>query len=79
MEKYLEDWKAHCIKNSLININSIGFCFGIKILLNDISTNITSTVKIYADDTKIYRTINEPDKHISALSVTWIDYNKWLG
>ena len=27
----------------------------------------TSTIKIYADDTKIYRTINEPDKDISAL------------
>ena len=37
------------------------------IYINDISTNITSTVKIYADDTKIYRTINVLDKDISAL------------
>ena len=37
------------------------------IYVNDISTNITSTVKIYADDTKIYRTINVLDKDISAL------------
>ena len=41
--------------------------------INDISTNITSTVKIYADDTKIYRTINEPDKDIPALQ---LDLNK---
>ena len=34
--------------------------------ITDISINITSTVKIYADDTKIYRTINEPDKDIPA-------------
>ena len=37
--------------------------------INDISTNITSTFKIYADDTKIYRTINEPDKDTSALQL----------
>ena len=40
---------------------------------NDISANITSTVKIYADDTKIYRTINEADKNIPALQ---LDLNK---
>ena len=39
------------------------------IYINDISTNITSIVKIYADDTKIYRTINEPDKDIPALQL----------
>ena len=39
------------------------------IYINDISTNITSTVKIYADDTKIYRTINVLDKDISALQL----------
>ena len=44
--------------------------------INDISTNITSTVKIYADDTKIYRTINEPDKDIwRGLISDWA--NKW--
>ena len=37
------------------------------IYINDISTNITSTVKIHADDTKTYRTINVLDKDISAL------------
>ena len=37
------------------------------IYINDISTNITSTVKNYADGTKIYRTISEPDKNILAL------------
>ena len=39
------------------------------IYINDISTNITSTVKIFADDTKIYRTINVLDKDISALQL----------
>ena len=39
------------------------------IYINDISTNITSTVKIHADDTKIYRTINVLDKDISALQL----------
>lgn len=40
---------------------------------NDISANIASTVKIYADDTKIYRKIMEPDKDIPALQ---LDLNK---
>ena len=49
--------------------------------INDISTNITSTAKIYADDTKIYRTISVLDKYISALQLDpnrlsdWA--NKW--
>ena len=43
------------------------------IYINDISANITSTVKIYADDTKIYRKIMEPDKDIPALQ---LDLNK---
>ena len=30
-------------------------------------TDLTSTVKIYADNTKIYRTINSPDVDIPAL------------
>lgn len=37
------------------------------IYINDISTDLTSTVKIYADDTKIYRTISSPDVDIPAL------------
>ena len=37
------------------------------VYINDISTNITSTVKSYTDDIKIYCVINEPDKDISAL------------
>jgi len=51
------------------------------IYINDILANITSTVKIYADKTKIYRTINESDKDIPALQLDlnklsdW--YNKW--
>lgn len=43
------------------------------IYINDISINITSTVKSYADDTKIYSMINERDKDISAL---WLDLNR---
>ena len=43
------------------------------IYINDISANIASTVKIYADDTKIYRKIMEPDKDIPALQ---LDLNK---
>ena len=31
------------------------------------SIDLTSTVKIYADDTKIYRTISSPDVDIPAL------------
>ena len=42
-----------------------------------ISTNITSTVKIYADDTKIYRTINEPDKDIPALQLDLNRLSDW--
>ena len=45
--------------------------------LNDISTNITSTVEIYADDTKIYRTINEPDKDIPALQLDLNRLSDW--
>ena len=47
------------------------------IYINDISTNITSTVKIYADDTKIYRTINGPDKDISALQLDLNRLSDW--
>ena len=43
------------------------------IYINDISANITSTVKIYADDTQINRKIMEPDKDIPALQ---LDLNK---
>ena len=42
-----------------------------------ILTNITSTVKIYADDTKIYRTINEPDKDIPALQLDQNRLSDW--
>ena len=51
------------------------------IYINDISTDLTSTVKIYADDTKIYRTIGSPDVDIPALQCdldrlgVWA--NKW--
>ena len=51
------------------------------IYINDISTNITSTVKIFADDTKIYRTINDPYKDVPSLQLDpnrlsdWA--NKW--
>ena len=37
------------------------------IYINDISTDLTSTVKIYANDTIIYRTISSPDVDIPAL------------
>ena len=42
-----------------------------------ISTNITSTVKIYSDDTKIYCTINEPDKDIPALQLDLNRLSDW--
>ena len=46
-----------------------------------ISTDLTSTVKIYADDTKIYRTITSPDVDIPALQCDLdglgISANKW--
>ena len=48
---------------------------------NDISTDLASTVKIHADDTKIYRTIGSPDVDIPALQCdldrlgVWA--NKW--
>ena len=45
--------------------------------INDISTNITSTVKIYAYDTKIYRTINEADKDIPALQLDLNRLSDW--
>ena len=51
------------------------------IYINDISTDLTSIVKIYADDTKIYRTVSSPDVDIPALQCdldrlgTWA--NKW--
>ena len=42
---------------------------------------ILLTVKIYAYDTKIYRTINEPDNDISALQLNlnrdWANKNEW--
>ena len=42
---------------------------------------ILLTVKIYAHDTKIYRTFSEPDKDISALQLDlnrdWANKNKW--
>ena len=51
------------------------------IYINDISTDLTSTVKIYADDTKIYRTISSPDVDIPALQCDLdrlgIWANKW--
>ena len=42
-----------------------------------ISTTITSTVKIYTDDTKIYHTINEPDKDIPALQLDLNRLSDW--
>ena len=42
-----------------------------------ISTTITSTVKIYTDDIKIYRTINEPDKDIPALQLDLNILSDW--
>ena len=46
-----------------------------------ISTDLTSTVKIYADDTKIHRTISSPDVDIPALQCDLdglgIWANKW--
>ena len=47
------------------------------IYINDISTNITSTVKIFADDTKIYRTINEPDKDVPSLHLDLNRLSDW--
>ena len=51
------------------------------IYINDISTDLTSTVKIYADDTKIYRPISSPDVDIPALQCDLdrmgIWANKW--
>ena len=46
------------------------------IYINDISSNITSTVKIYADDTKIYRTVNEPED-TSALQLDLNRLSDW--
>ena len=43
----------------------------------DISTNITSIVKIFADDTKIYCTINEPDKDVPALQLVLNRLSDW--
>ena len=51
------------------------------IYINDISADLTSAIKIYADDTKIYRTIGSPDVDIPALQCdldrlgVWA--NKW--
>lgn len=39
------------------------------IYINGISANITSTVKMYAAHSKIYRTINEPVKDLPALQL----------
>ena len=51
------------------------------ICINDISTDLKSTDKIYADDTKIYRTISSPDVDIPALQCDLdrlgIWANKW--
>lgn len=47
------------------------------IYINDISTNVTSTVKIYADDTKIYSTINDPKKDNSALKLDLNRLSDW--
>lgn len=51
------------------------------IYINDISTDPTSTVTIYADDTKIYRRISSPDVDIPALQCDLdrlgIWANKW--
>ena len=47
------------------------------IYINDISTNITSTVKTYADDIKIYGTINEPDKDMPALQLDLNRLSDW--
>lgn len=43
------------------------------IFVNDFSTNVTSTVKIYVDDIKIYRKINVPEVDIPALQS---DFNR---
>ena len=42
-----------------------------------ILTNITLTVKNCADDTKIYRTINEPDKDIPAFQLDLNRLSDW--
>ena len=47
------------------------------IYINDVSTDITSTVKIYAHDTKILRTINEPEVDISALQGDLNRLDEW--
>ena len=51
------------------------------IYINEISKHLTSTVKIYADDTKIYRTISSPDVDIPSLQCDldrlWKWANKW--
>ena len=47
------------------------------IYINDILTNVTLTVTIYADDTKIYRTINEPDKNIPAIQLDLNRLSDW--
>ena len=47
------------------------------IYINDISTNITLTVKIYADESKIYRTINKLDKDIPALQLDLNRLSDW--
>lgn len=47
------------------------------IYINDISTDLTSTVNIYADDTKIYRTISSPDVDIPALQSDLDRFSIW--
>ena len=46
------------------------------IYINEISSNLTSTVKIYSDDTKVYCVISEPEVDPSVLQ---LDLNKLMG
>jgi hypothetical protein len=47
------------------------------IYVNDISDDITSTVKLYADDTKIYREIKEADADVPALQLDLNRIDEW--
>ena len=60
----------------------LSFCNNIEWLILskafDSSNSIrVDSLKIYADDFKIYRTINEPDKDISALQLDLHRLNHW--